>query len=104
MREKMLDEFIEDLKKMDAFNITVINTPDYLTDYFIIASVDNIITLKAIVDKFGGSNVKIHGEADSGWVILDFNDFWCHLFLPHTREYYNLERLWTIKATMRDSK
>lgn len=105
MKKKIsIDELISELKNMDVFNITVINTPDYLTDYFVIGSVDNAITLKAIVDKFRYSVFRIHGEVESGWVILDFDDFWCHIFLPNIREYYNIERLWSLRSVMRDEK
>lgn len=100
--KEFLDGFLEELKKMDVFNITLINTPDYLTDYFVIGSVDNIVTLRAIVDKFSG--VKIHGQPESGWVILDFGDFWCHIFLQETREYYNIERLWNLRSVIKYTK
>lgn len=102
INNKEMNDLLEELKKMDVFNITVINTPDYLTDYFIVGSVDNIVTLKAIVEKF--REIKIHGQVESGWIILDFGDFWCHLFLPSMREYYNIERLWTLKNIMKETK
>jgi ribosome-associated protein len=98
-----LDQLIEELKKLDVFNITVINTPDYLTDYFVIGSVDNIVTLKAIIEKFR-SQSNIHGEPESGWIILDFGDFWCHIFFPKIRDYYNLERIWSLKSIMKQEK
>ena len=97
-----IDDLVEELKKMDVFNITIINTPDYLTDYFIVGSVDNIVTLKAIVDKF--RNFRIHGQIESGWIIIDFIDYWCHLFLPNIREHYNIERLWSLKVAMKGNK
>ncbi|MCX7758653.1 MAG: RsfS/YbeB/iojap family protein [bacterium] len=102
-RKFLLDDVLDEFKKMDVFNITVINTPDYLTDYFVIGSVDNVITLGSIVDKFRSLGVRIHGEPASGWVILDFGDFWCHVFLPSTRDYYNIERLWSLRSAMKES-
>ena len=35
------------------------------------------------------------GEADSGWVLLDYGDVIVHLFAPEEREYYDLEGLWS---------
>jgi len=99
-----IDSIIEELTKMDVFNITIINTPEYLTDCFIIGSVDNVVTLGAIVEKFRNKNVRIHGEVNSGWVILDFGDFWCHIFLPSKREYYSIDRLWNLRNVMREEK
>jgi len=98
-----LDELVVELKNMDVFNITIINTPDYLTDYFVIGSVNNLITLKAIIERFREKSI-VHGEADSGWVILDFGDFWCHLFLPKLRDYYNIERIWALREAMKKEK
>ena len=34
------------------------------------------------------------GQAESGWVLLDYGDVLMHVFLEDTRAYYALERLW----------
>jgi ribosome-associated protein len=34
------------------------------------------------------------GEPDSGWVLLDYGDLVVHVFLPDTRAFYGLDRLW----------
>ena len=36
----------------------------------------------------------IEGERDGSWILLDFGDVVCHLFLEDTRAYYDLEGLW----------
>ncbi|MEN3014940.1 MAG: RsfS/YbeB/iojap family protein [bacterium] len=104
MINKKADQIVDELKKMDVFNITIVNTPEYLTDYFVVGSVDNVVTLRAIVDKFKQEGVLVHGSPDSGWVIFEFDDFWCHIFLPPKREYYSIERLWDLKSTMKGVK
>jgi ribosomal silencing factor RsfS len=42
----------------------------------------------------GIHSTHVEGEADSGWVLLDFSDVIVHLFTPADRVYYNLEGLW----------
>jgi ribosome-associated protein len=36
----------------------------------------------------------IEGEAEGGWVLIDFSDVIVHLFSPEQRSYYALEDLW----------
>jgi|CXWL01.1.fsa_nt_gi ribosome-associated protein len=71
------------------------------TDYFIIATVNNTRQMAALIDSLendmrevGVKPRRIEGAADSGWVLIDFNDAIVHLFSPEQRDYYNLEELW----------
>ena len=38
--------------------------------------------------------VGVNGLGNNQWVGIDFVDVIVHVFLPETREFYNLERLW----------
>jgi len=116
--KKLIDYIVNVLKSKNAFNITIINTPDYLTDYFIIVSVDNKITLQAIAKYFVNeflmelkdkelmeflkdAKVKFEGTYESGWIIIELYYIWIHLFLPDIRDKYSLERLWNLRNTMK---
>jgi ribosome-associated protein len=35
------------------------------------------------------------GQADAGWIVLDYGDVVVHLFSPEQRDYYRLEDLWS---------
>ena len=37
----------------------------------------------------------IEGLENKEWIILDFFNIIVHIFLPETREFYNLENLWS---------
>jgi ribosome-associated protein len=37
---------------------------------------------------------RVEGEAQDGWMLVDFGDVILHMFSPDRRDYYNLEELW----------
>ncbi len=40
------------------------------------------------------------GDVESGWVLLDYGDILIHIFDPGTRDYYQLEELWSGATTV----
>ncbi|MEC6997381.1 MAG: ribosome silencing factor [Pseudomonadota bacterium] len=40
--------------------------------------------------------LNIEGKRGGDWIILDVGDIIIHLFRSEVREYYNLEKMWTI--------
>ncbi len=73
-----------------------------LADYFIIASVYSTRQAKAVIDdvKKGTKDVfdvrpfRVEGDANTGWVLMDYGSVVVHLFTPEMRAYYDLEGLW----------
>lgn len=53
-------------------------------------SVEEYVRVNGGVKPFG-----IDGEEGSDWVIMDYGSVWVHIFLPQTRQRYNLEELWS---------
>ena len=43
----------------------------------------------------GETPTRLEGLADASWVLMDYADFIVHVFLQETREYYDLEHLWS---------
>ena len=35
------------------------------------------------------------GYGNSQWIVIDYGDTLVHVFLPHTRQLYDLEELWS---------
>ena len=49
-------------------------------------------TLKSI----GCKNVSVEGAKQCDWVLIDVGDIIIHLFLREIREFYNLEKIWSV--------
>ena len=91
--------------EMSAERIVVLEVGDVLsiTDWFIIASAPNKRRVRRIAELItehvkaadGDGPIRTEGLDDPQWVLLDFGLFVAHVFLEQTREYYDLERLWS---------
>jgi ribosome-associated protein len=94
-------EIISDKKGSD---IIILDTGKVSTiaDYFVIATADSERQAQAIVDDIE-KKMKAHkrlalggdAESSSGWVLLDYLDVIVHIFDPGTRDFYDLEDLWS---------
>lgn len=92
---KVLDE-----KKAEDIKVIKISELTVMADYFIIANGTSNTHVRALAEeveeelsKDGIGARSIEGRA-TGWILLDYNDVVVHVFTPHDRDYYNLERLW----------
>ncbi len=103
--QRIVVEALEDVKGKD---IQVINTRK-LSDLFgriVIASGDSTRHVRALarnveekVRAAGGEILGVEGEEAGEWVLVDCGDLVCHVMLPKTRAYYDLEALWQTKST-----
>ena len=95
---------LEDLKGNQIVSLDVRKLTD-VTDYLIIASGSSNRHVKSLADnvteelkKQGMRPLGVEGEAGSEWVLVDFGDVVAHIMLPATRDFYDLERLWSAPA------
>ena len=89
-----------DKKAQDVVVLDLRKTPAF-TDYFLLCSGQNIRQVQASADAIEealrSANVRpahVEGYARAEWILMDFFTFIVHVFSPHTREFYSLERLW----------
>lgn len=93
---------IEDLKARDTREIDVRGKTS-VTDLIVITSGTSTRHVKSIADevvraakKAGLPPIGVEGEREAEWVLVDLGDIVVHVMLPRTREFYGLERLWTV--------
>jgi ribosome-associated protein len=90
------DRQADDIVMMDISKVSS------FTDYFVLATAGSRRQMNAIIESLdqdlrpeGVRPLRTEGNADSGWVLIDFGDAIVHLFAPEERDYYNLEALWS---------
>ncbi|GLQ96001.1 ribosome silencing factor [Dyella mobilis] len=93
---------LEDLKAKDIREIDVRGKTS-IADLLVIASGTSARHVKSIADevvKFakqaGVMPLGVEGEREAEWVLVDLGDVIVHVMLPRIREFYGLERLWTV--------
>ncbi len=71
------------------------------TDFFVLCSGQNARQVKAIADSVedtmrqaGARPAHVEGYDRADWILMDFFTLIVHVFAPHTRDFYALERLW----------
>jgi ribosome-associated protein len=103
--EALTDLVIDALEDVKAQDIVRLDVRDMttVTDYMVVASGTSSRHVKALVDNVaekakeaGHRPVGIEGEEGGEWILLDLQDTLVHVMLPKVREFYNLEKLWSI--------
>ena len=46
--------------------------------------------------KSGFKGANIEGNNNTGWIVIDCGDIIVHIFKKEVREFYNLEKMWSI--------
>ena len=97
-------EIAKVLDEKKAVDIVAIETEEVtiVSDIFIIANGTSSTHTKSLAEEVEYEIKKrmdidpdhIEGRA-TGWILLDYGTVLVHIFDAESREYYNLERLWT---------
>ena len=97
---------LDDLKAKDVKEIDVRGKTS-IADILIIASGTSTRHVKSLADevvrfvkKAGMMPLGVEGEKEAEWVLVDLGDIIVHVMLPRIREFYGLERLWTVGDDM----
>jgi ribosome-associated protein len=106
--EELTDLVVDALEVVKARDIVRLDVRDLtsVTDYMVVASGTSNRHVKALADavaekaKAAGHRPQgVEGEGGSEWVLIDLGDTLVHVMLPRIREFYNLEKLWSMSPT-----
>ena len=93
---------VEEIKAKDVVEIDVRGKTS-VADHLVIASGTSTRHVKSIADEvvrfakgLGAQPLGVEGEREAEWVLVDLGDVIVHVMLPRVREFYALERLWTV--------
>lgn len=91
---------LADMKAEDMLTLNIKGMTS-IADYLILCTARSSRHLKAIADdllvKVKAQHdipVKMNGENNSGWVVVDLGDIIIHIMSKEARSFYALEKLW----------
>lgn len=100
---KAIIEGIQDVKGKKIVVLDLRELPDASVNYFIICEGDSTTQISAIrgsiarqvktTCKFTPNNTE--GVSRGKWVCMDYYGTVVHIFYPETREFYDIEELWS---------
>ncbi len=97
----LVQNALEDMKAVDIVAIDVTGKSS-MTDKLFVATGNSTRHVKSIAEnvaveakKAGLGVLGTEGKGSSEWVLVDLNDVIVHVMLESTREFYQLEKLWS---------
>ena len=95
---------LEDAKALDVIVFEVSKLTS-ISDYMIIASGRSSRQINSMAEKVveaakenGLKPLGTEGKTEGDWVLVDLGDIIVHIMHPDTREYYQLEKLWSAET------
>ena len=112
MQEKSVKQVVidalEDLKGIQITCIDVTRQTD-ITDYMIIVSGTSNRHVRALAGNVvvdakaaGIIPIGVEGMEDAEWVLIDLADVVVHVMLPAARDFYDIERLWSLNPVKKE--
>ena len=96
-------EGIRDKKGKNIVQLDLRNLDDAPADFFIICEGDSNVHVKSISDsiykkvkdEMFTAPTHTEGASNARWVLMDYFNTVVHVFHPETREFYEIENLWS---------
>ena len=103
--DRLLDIVLAALDDMKGVDVRVIDVRELtaITDRMVIVSGTSTRHVKALADnvalqakQHGYQPLGVEGENAAEWVLVDLADVVVHVMMPEIREFYALEKLWSV--------
>lgn len=103
--EQLRDLVVNTLEDMKAFDIVTLDVrgKTSITDFFIIASGSSDRHVKSTAESVafqakqaGQTPIGAEGLQEGEWALIDLNGVVVHVMQQRVRDFYQLERLWTV--------
>lgn len=98
---------LDDNKAQDIRTIDVSRLTD-VTDHMIICSGTSSRHVNSLADKVQRASreqntkpLSIQGEETNEWILIDLGDIVVHVMQAEVRDFYNLEKLWSMTEEVR---
>ena len=96
---------LEDVKGEEIVCLDISEMTD-ISDYMVVVSGNSNRQVKALVDsvleetrRTGIKPLGVEGQEQGEWVLIDLTDVIVHVMLPKVRDFYDLERLWSMRPS-----
>jgi ribosome-associated protein len=101
--KKIIIDAILDKKGHEVTELDLREVDSSMADYFLLCHGDSTTQVNALADavykkvkdELGVLPKGTEGKQNATWIVLDYFDIIVHIFLKETREYYQLEELWS---------
>jgi ribosome-associated protein len=103
--DRLLDIVLAALDDMKGVDVRVIDVRELtsITDRMVIVSGTSTRHVKALADnvalqakQHGYKPLGVEGENTAEWVLVDLADVVVHVMMPDIRDFYALEKLWSV--------
>lgn len=107
--EELRDLVVKTLEDMKAFDIAILDVrgKTSITDYFVIASGTSDRHVKSSAESVafqakqaGQAPIGMEGLQEGEWALIDLNGVVVHVMQSKVRDFYQLERLWSVDPVM----
>lgn len=94
---------IQDVKGHDIVQLDLREIEEATTDFYIICHGESTTQVNAIASRIlknvqeetGAKPVHMEGTGNATWILVDYFDTIVHIFYKETREFYQIEELWS---------